>query len=386
MVDTTDIQENPIGESQSAVDDIEQGQEPYEHIKERKVVIQPYDYAVRTLMDMIIEEDLVLEPDYQRKYQWDDLKASRFIESISLNIPVPVIYLAEENDGTFSVIDGQQRLTSLFRFLKAEELNSVFPDAELNPLVLQGLKILPEINGKSYKKIDRQQKSTISKRPIRCIVVLNDSDEALKFEVFERLNTGSAELTDQEVRNCVYRGSYNKLIKQLSEYQKFKDLISLPETDEKSMKGVELVLRFLAYKELTTDSDYSDNYSEYLNLHMEDNREISPSRLEVIESNFKGTVDLIYESLGVGIAFRKPKVRDNPEPNGFYRNLINGAIYESQMVAFSRAFEQGISDGLREKTFLTFMIDDYWNSLFQGTSNKSKAIRRSSVLTRELLG
>lgn len=373
-------------ENQSVVDDHEQGQEPYEHIKERKVVIQPYDYAVRTLMDMIIEEDLVLEPDYQRKYQWDELKASRFIESISLNIPVPVIYLAEENDGTFSVIDGQQRLTSLFRFLKSDELNNIFPDAGLTPLVLQGLKILPEINGKSFKEIDRQQKSTISKRPIRCIVVLNDSDEALKFEVFERLNTGSAELTDQEVRNCVYRGSYNKLIKRLAEYPKFKELITLPETDQKSMKGVELVLRFLAYKELNPTSDYSDNYSEYLNLHMEDNREISPTKLDAIEANFKGTVDLIYDTLGVGIAFRKPKTRDNPEPAGFYQNLINGAIYESQMVAFSRAFEQNVTNDLREKAFSSFIIDDYWNSLFQGTSKKGKAVRRSAVLTSTLLG
>ncbi|HFQ7690068.1 TPA: DUF262 domain-containing protein, partial [Klebsiella variicola] len=66
--------------------DIESEIEPYEHIKERKVIIQPYDYAVRTLVDMIIEGDLILEPDYQRKYQWDDIKASRFIESIALNI------------------------------------------------------------------------------------------------------------------------------------------------------------------------------------------------------------------------------------------------------------------------------------------------------------
>ncbi|EEB4661362.1 DUF262 domain-containing protein, partial [Salmonella enterica subsp. enterica serovar Dublin] len=130
--------------------EIENEIEPYEHIKERKVVIQPYDYAVRTLVDMIIEGDLILEPDYQRKYQWDDIKASRFIESIALNIPVPVVYLAEEKDGTFSVIDGQQRLTSLFRFIKANEIENLFPDSGLMPLKLTGLKIISEINGKEY--------------------------------------------------------------------------------------------------------------------------------------------------------------------------------------------------------------------------------------------
>lgn len=379
------LDDTSLENDNKSVDDTEQGLQPYQHIKERKVVIQPYDYAVRTLMDMIIDEDLVLGPDYQRKYQWDTAKASRFIESICLNIPVPVIYLAEEANGNFTVIDGQQRLTSLFRFIKSNEIENIFPESELTPLIIEGLKILPELNGKSYNEIDRAYKSSISKRPIRCIVVLNDSDETLKFEVFERLNTGSAQLTDQEIRNCVYRGTYNKLIKKLSEYNKFKELIALPAADEKSMKGVELVLRFLAYRELTSQSEYSDNYSEYLNLHMEENREISKQKESYLEDLFTNTVDLIYSSLGTGVAFRKPKDRNDYE-QGFYRNLINGSIFESQMVAFSKAVEAGVIVQLQEKSFTAFGNDDYWNSLFQGTSKKGKAVRRSTVLTEYLLG
>ncbi|MGX9278309.1 DUF262 domain-containing protein [Pantoea ananatis] len=365
--------------------DDDNGNEPYQHIKERKVVIQPYDYAVRTLVDMIIEGDLILEPDYQRKYQWGDDKASRFIESIALNIPVPVVYLAEEKDGTFSVIDGQQRLTSLFRFIKANEISSIFPNTDLKPLKLESLKIMSEINGKEYLEIDRVLRSNIAKRAIRCIVVLNESDEALKFEVFERLNTGSASLSDQEVRNCVYRGSYNDLLKELAQYEKFQELITLPDQDYKSMKSVELVLRFLAYRELSMTSDYSDNYSEYLNIHMEENRGISEHRKDKVRELFYQTVDLIYDSLGPGTAFRKPKNQNEPS-QGFYQNKINGSIYESQMVAFSRAVEAGISGNLREKTFEVFQVDDYWRSLFQGTSKKNSALKRSTTLTQKLLG
>lgn len=371
--------------TKESIDDTEQGSQPYEHIKERKVVIQPYDYAVRTLMDMIIDEDLVLEPDYQRKYQWEADKASRFIESICLNIPVPVIYLAEEKDGSFSVIDGQQRLTSLFRFIKHNEIENVFPDGALEPLVIENLKILPELNGKTYNELDRGFKSAISKRPIRCIVVLNDSDETLKFEVFERLNTGSAQLTAQEIRNCVYRGSYNKLLKSLAEYQKFKDLIALPAADDKAMKGPELVLRFLAYRELSLQSDYSDNYAEYLNLHMEENRELTQQKQSEVRDLFHATVDLIFDTLGPGVAFRKPKDR-NDDTQGFYKNLINGSVYESQMVAFSRAVEKGVTDNLSQKAFSAFSVDDYWNSLFQGTSKRNKALKRSQTLTDILLG
>ncbi len=365
--------------------DEESSNEPYQHIKERKVVIQPYDYAVRTLVDMIIEGDLILEPDYQRKYQWDDIKASRFIESIALNIPVPVVYLAEEKDGSFSVIDGQQRLTSLFRFIKANEVGSLFPNSDIEPLKLQKLKIISEINDKGYMELDRTLRSNIAKRAIRCIVVLNESDEALKFEVFERLNTGSASLSDQEVRNCVYRGTYNDLLKNLAQYPRFQELISLPEQDYKSMKSVELVLRFLAYRELNNESDYSDNYSEYLNIHMEENRGVSEQRKEKIQELFYKTVDLIYENLGVGVAFRKPKNQADPS-QGFYQNKINGSIYESQMVAFSRAIELGHKDELRRKTFEVFQIDAYWKSLFQGTSKKTSALNRSVTLTEKLLG
>ncbi|WP_218569282.1 DUF262 domain-containing protein [Pseudomonas sp. F(2018)] len=181
--------------------------EPYAPVSERKVLIQQYDYAVRTLVDMIIEGDLILNPDYQRLYRWAPEKASRFIESILLNIPVPVVYFAEESNGSFSVIDGQQRLTSLLNFIKPEAGEEI---------TLTGLKLRPEINGKPFTELDRTDRSAITKRPIRCIVVLNESDKALKFEVFERLNTGSTSLTEQEVRNSIYHGNFNDLIKELA--------------------------------------------------------------------------------------------------------------------------------------------------------------------------
>lgn len=360
---------------------------PYESIGERKVLIQQYDYAVRTLMEMITEGDLILDPDYQRQYRWSEEKASRFIESIALNIPVPVLYMAEESDGTFSVIDGQQRLTSLFRYFRPAELSSIFPDRGLEELVLTGLKVRDDMDGKRFGDLGRVDRSVLSKRPIRCIVVLNESDSALKFEVFERLNTGSVSLTDQEVRNCIYRGSYNTLIKRLALNPKFQELISLPEVSRNTMKDAELVLRFLAYRALKDEVDYSDNYAEYLNCHMEDNREVSSGLASEIEKLFVRTIDLIYDTLGPGVAFRKPADRSAPEGVAFTHVAINGAIFESQTVAISRLLERdgAIPQNLRARIFSVFGIDDYWNSLFQGTSKKAKAIRRSRVLTDQLV-
>lgn len=370
---------------------VEEGNEPavpYGPVSERKVLIQQYDYAVRTLVDMVTEGDLILDPDYQRQYRWGDDKASRFIESIALNIPVPVLYLAEEPDGTFSVIDGQQRLTSLFRYLKPTELSSMFPDRGLEELVLDGLKVRSDMNGKRYMELERTDRSVLGKRPIRCIVVLNESDSTLKFEVFERLNTGSASLTDQEVRNCIYRGSFNTMLKRLATNPKFQELISLPEAARNTMKDVELVLRFFAYRELGDETDYSDNYSEYLNTHMECNREISSAHEAVLSDLFEKTVDLIYETLGPGTAFRKPEDRIQPARASFGHSYINGAIYESQMVAIARliASKATAPVDLKERIFSAFAVDQYWNALFQGTSKKPKALHRSRILTEKIVG
>jgi hypothetical protein len=371
-------------ENQDLLDGIEDpiDDSPYERVDERKVLIQPYDYAVRTLMDMVIEGELLLDPDYQRQYRWEDEKASKFVESILLNIPVPVVYLAEEADGTFSVIDGQQRLTSLFRFMKPAELSELFPERELEELTLSGLKVRSDLNNKTYMGLSRTERSTIAKRAIRCIVVLNESDSTLKFEVFERLNTGSASLTDQEVRNCIYRGSFNSLIKRLAINEQFQEMISLPEGSRRNMKDAELVLRFFAYRDLGAGSEYSDSYTEYLNSYMEENREISAGRISEYEDLFHNTISAIYEHLGPGSAFRKPTNRQVSA--GFAHNLINGAMYESQMIAFSRVIESGqpIPANARERLCSAFADDEYWGALFQGTSQKNKVIRRSAVLTR----
>jgi hypothetical protein len=365
-------------------DELEEG--PYELSKERKVLIQPYDYAVRMLMDMVIEGDLVLDPDYQRKYRWSDEKASRFIESILLNIPVPVFYLAEEPNGKFSVIDGQQRLTSLFRFMKPDELSELFSGRNIPELVLRDLKVRSDLNGARYKDLSSADRSLLAKRPMRCVVVLNESDETLKFEVFERLNSGSASLTDQEVRNCLYRGGFNELIKKLASDTRFQELISLPEKSSNNMKDVELVLRFFAYRELDENSKYSDSYTEHLNVFMEDNREISDARAEALTAVFGRAVDVLQRVLGPGVAFRKPLNPNDPENGRFATSMINGSIYESQMIAVSRLLESGVPEphDLRTRILSVFSKPDYMSSVLQGTAKRSKVLARSRLLHQAL--
>ena len=116
------------------------------------------------------------------------------MESAILDVPLPVFYLAESPDGTQEVIDGQQRLRALFRFLD-------------NEYALSSLKALPELNGQYFRDLDRSIQKSVRNCAVRVVLFKKESDPNLRFDIFERLNTGAVPLNDQELRNCIYRGA-----------------------------------------------------------------------------------------------------------------------------------------------------------------------------------
>ena len=170
---------------------------------DRKLVTQPYDLGVKSLSQDIDQGRINLSIEYQRKYVWDTGKASRLIESLLLNVPIPVCYFAEDESGSYEVIDGLQRLTTIRRFLDGD-------------LTLAGLSVLTELEGKLFADLAPRDQRRLENRTIRCIVITEDSNPDIKFDVFERLNTGAAMLTAQELRNSVYRGPLNDEFKRLS--------------------------------------------------------------------------------------------------------------------------------------------------------------------------
>jgi len=163
----------------------------------RRVITQPYDFSVQDLVNKIESKDIDLTPDYQRNYVWggdndNENKRSRLIESLLLNIPIPVIYFAEQKETLkYEVIDGQQRLRTFNDFLNDE-------------FELKDLDVRSDVNGKKYSQLEPIDKNEIRKRSIRAIVILNDSDEEVKYEVFERLNLGSIQLTPQELEIMLF--------------------------------------------------------------------------------------------------------------------------------------------------------------------------------------
>ena len=181
----------------------------YDELAERRLVTDKQDPNVSSLLDKYTRNKLILQPDYQRRFVMKPVVASRLIESILLGIPLPVVYFAEEEDGSLSVIDGQQRLTAIISFIQGKFLydDKVFK--------LTGLNVLNDLNKKTWNDLTDVQREKILDTSIRAIVVKKESSDDIKFEIFERLNTGSTPLNEDEIRNTIYRGSYMNLLKEL---------------------------------------------------------------------------------------------------------------------------------------------------------------------------
>jgi len=246
--------------------------------EKRKIYTELGDPEIESLHGKYKREKLIVQPDFQRQFVWDSTKASRLIESALLGIPIPVIYISQQPDNKEYVIDGQQRLTSFFSFIDGK-----FPDG--TDFKLTGLKVFRELNGERYGALGDTLQDIIRYFKVRTITFKKESDEDLKFEIFERLNTGSVSLNDRELRNCIYRGRFNVLLKELSRDADFTFLLGLKKPD-KRMKDMELVLRFAAFYHATY-LNYKPPMKNFLNGEAEKFRDIGKDE----ENQLRGAFD-----------------------------------------------------------------------------------------------
>lgn len=324
--------------------------------KPRRVITQPYDYSVQDLVNKIKDGDIDISPNYQRNYVWgvndeSENKRSRLIESLLLNIPIPVIYFAEQEETlTYEVIDGQQRLRTFQDFL-----NDKFK--------LEKLEIRTDVNDKLYSELDQKDKDEIRKRSIRAIVILNDSDEEVKYEVFERLNLGSIQLTPQEIRNNTLRGSFNNLLKELASDEGFRSLIKLRlKSDQNNMAHEELVLRFFAYH--SSELKRVDQLSYFLTKHMKDNRNITADEVLELKRLFHNTIEKITKFLG-DKAFSIFLSKTNS-----WNTTSNRLVFEAEMLAFAQLDESEIH--ISPENFVSKLKD-----LMINDSNFKKSLDKS---------
>ena len=291
---------------------------------ERKLICIPSDLTIKYLCEHIDKGKLDIQADFQRRYVWDKKPSlkSRLIESALLKIPIPTIYIAELPDGTEEVIDGQQRLSTFHSFFN-------------NEFELSKMEILTEFNGKKYEDLPQQPRDyqyELDNYSIRVIKVLKESDPEIKFDIFERLNRGSVVLKEQELRNCIYRGSFNNLLKKLTKEQLFLNMQNLDEPHNR-MLDAERALRFFAFCD-KSERNYKSPLKTFLNIYMEANRTPPQNELERKEKMFNKSLELCEIVFGE-FAFKRWYGGNSKEfPNGQCENTINEGIFDIQMYGF----------------------------------------------------
>ena len=319
----------------------------------RKVLTQAKDWGIRDLTEQITRGRVILQPDFQRQFVWSKAKVGALIESILLNIPLPVIYVAETDDNRWEVVDGQQRLTAIASFREGRYKHS----GEICRLT--GLRALPELKGKTYSELPEALQHRFDDYQLRVIQLLQDADPGLKFDVFERLNTGADKLNDMELRNCIYRGPYNDLLGELANNT---HLLAIrgENAPHHRLQDRQWVLRFFAMNRLT-HLNYRGGMKQVLNREMEQHRDATPAALAGLKSAFEEAIACAFTVFGER-AFRSYVVGNDRNPNGKWTKskTINLALWDTFMYGFSLYERRQIvpaADAIRE-SFLDLLATD----------------------------
>lgn len=333
--------------------------------EQRRLHTETYDFTISTILDYLHKGSMFI-PEFQRRYVWNQAQASRLIESLIIQCPIPVIYLSQEKDERLSVIDGNQRLQSLDRYIS-------------NQFVLKGLTAYPELEGFNFFQLDSRFQRHILNRTLRCIVIMKDTHPQVKFDVFERLNSGAVKLTAQELRHGIYHGKFIQLVEKLARNSRLRELLDIP--TDKRMKTEELVIRFLA---LHVDlKNYRKPLSQFLNDFAEKNRDLDEGLSKSYTNVFNTTIDGITKVYG-DIAF---KVFDtNLRPI----SKFNAALFDAEMLSISLS-EKPITtmDASRKREFIHSLATMFEWEPFQKTITRSTSdeqqLRKRVSLSAELV-
>lgn len=273
-----------------------------------------YPMSIGELANLYQEGDLNINPVYQRMFRWDISQQSALIESILLNIPIPPIYVYQNEKGKWNLIDGQQRLSTIFRFmgiLKNDGENEENKSNEVEPLTIT--KFLPSLEGKFWEHEDESlsltdaQRRYIKRAKILIIIIDKSSDEFAQYEMFQRLNTGGSHLSPQEIRNCILVMKNEEIyikIRDMSRYSSFVLSAPISEKDIEEQGYLELVVKYLVLRYSSLNVRDSENYNNFLTDEILRliNENIIDFDMEI--ELFKKTFDLIFDVMEEN-AFKK---------------------------------------------------------------------------------
>ena len=298
--------------------------------QKRKVDFNTYDMTTKELVSLVADGTINIAPEYQRQFRWEDERQSSLIESIFLGIPVPSLFMATNSDNTWEVIDGVQRLSTIINFVADRDADIRTKIKKLEPLKLRGLKKLSSFNEHTFNELPPTVRLEFN---LKVITLSDKSDKLVRFDLFERLNTGGVKLSDQEIRSCVYNGEFVRFIKRLSKDENFRAVTKKSARKETDGTKEELVLRFFAY--LYDRESFDHNVSDFLNGFMAKGQEMNLDELEGIfrkvftqmrrlehgivkKANGNNTSTILWEAVTVGAAEAIRSGKEEINILGFY--------------------------------------------------------------------
>lgn len=336
------------------------------------------DLSFRELISMY-EDDELVKPEMQRKYVWDKVEASRFIESILLGLPVPSIFLAQAGSQKL-IVDGYQRIMTVYDYVK----RGVFSADEKVFRLSNSDKINQRWRNRSFAELSIDDQRKIRSTTIHAIVFEQkkpENDDTSLYQIFERINTSGRSLTPQEIRNCIYQGTFNSLLLDLNEDETWRKLFGTSIPDSR-MRDIEYILRFFVMK--TDDVLKSDakqiSLKKSLNIFMDNHKNDTAKDLEEFKAEFLSTIQLVESLIGEN-AFR------NFTKNGFSKKF-HPAIFDAIMVSafLANKKEHDICAITVEQHKELFSNNDFKNAVSKQTTNIENIKKRIQLAGKILFG
>lgn len=335
--------------------------------------LYPIDYPFETLVQRLNTEPkkLILDPDFQRKYKWDKEgweRASLFIESCLMRIPLPSCYFAENENLQHLVIDGVQRLTTIQKFFNDE-------------FALEGLTTFKELEGKKFSELGKF-KSELESTTIRCIVLREENPKELIREIFSRLNQGAVQLTDQEIRHALYPGKLADLLEQLASHPiiaKFGLSVNSKKSKD-SRESEEQVLRFLAFIDDPDLNNFEGTLKKFLDRYMDVHSKENDAWINKQKTKFDNAIENCVAVFGSDDIFTNLTLKHKRQGIVYYDLLmptlgeINKSIVNSKKNEIRNAFiklcnsgefKRTISSGLQKKSAIKARKELWANMLNQ---------------------
>jgi hypothetical protein len=325
--DDASIAERDVEESEAVLDEefIEDPVGFWEE-KQRDLLTSVLDYNLRSLTDLVKNKKIDLSPSYQRRNRWKDDRKSQLIESFLMNVPIPNIFLNEDEYGHYSVIDGKQRLTAISDFL-------------FGRFRLEGLRVFREANGLTFDELPVTLQTILETRAnLRAVIILRQSDPDIKYQVFQRLNTGGIRLNPQEIRNSAWPGHLNDMILEESTSPAFHKLLGIREKNRsaiyREMRDAEFVLRYLTFRD--NWETFAGGMGRKLDDYMARHHSMPETEVETLRLDFRKSIRLVSAAFGEH-AFQ----RWSPERKNWRRQVL-ASLYDAEVFAIAGFEEEAL--------------------------------------------